>query len=156
MKWFICLIGLSILPLASLAQSQTAAAAETVVAPEPPAPMDAAEFNLADFLWTKRPVVVFADSANDPAYALQMRYLAEGAAELDARDVIVITDTDPGTLSDIRRKLRPRGFMLVIMDKDGEVKLRKPLPWDVREITRSIDKFPLRLEELRQRRELGQ
>ena len=31
---------------------------------------------------------------------------------------------------------------------DGQVKLRKPLPWDVRELTRSIDKMPLRQQEI--------
>jgi hypothetical protein len=35
------------------------------------------------------------------------------------------------------------------MDKDGEVELRKPAPWDVREITRTIDKMPSRQQELR-------
>ena len=34
------------------------------------------------------------------------------------------------------------------MDKDGQVKLRKPFPWDVREISRAIDKFPLRRQEI--------
>jgi hypothetical protein len=39
----------------------------------------------------------------------------------------------------------------VLIDKDGEAKLRKPLPWDVREITHAIDKFPLRRQEMRER-----
>ena len=43
--------------------------------------------------------------------------------------------------------------MLALIDKDGGVKLRKPFPWDVREITRSIDKMPLRQQELRDRRD---
>jgi hypothetical protein len=37
----------------------------------------------------------------------------------------------------------------VIMGKDGEVELRKPRPWDVREISRTIDKMPLRQQEIR-------
>ncbi len=55
--------------------------------------------------------------------------------------------------SDLRTKLRPRGFMLVLMGKDGEVKLRKPLPWTVRELSRSIDKMPMRQREEREGRE---
>jgi DNA-binding IscR family transcriptional regulator len=66
--------------------------------------------------------------------------------------VIVLTDTDPKARSALRKKLRPRGFMLVIIGKDGGVKLRKPHPWSVREITRSIDKFPSRLREVEERR----
>jgi hypothetical protein len=30
--------------------------------------------------------------------------------------------------------------------------LRKPFPWDVREITRAIDKMPMRREEMRVKR----
>ena len=42
--------------------------------------------------------------------------------------------------------------MLVIIGKDGSVKQRKPLPWNVRELSRSIDKMPLRQQEMRDRR----
>ena len=106
---------------------------------------------LDDFLWQKRPVVVFADSPEDPAFRTQMDYIARDLAALEDRDVVVITDTDPAGDSDVRRQLRPRGFSVVILDKDGEVKLRKPLPWHVREIVRAIDKFPLRRQEIEDR-----
>jgi len=49
----------------------------------------------------------------------------------------------------LRTKLRPRGFMLVLIGKDGGVKLRKPLPWDVRELSRTIDTMPMRQREMR-------
>lgn len=115
-------------------------AAQTV---EPPLVVPAAEVILADLLWVKRPLVVFADSPNDPDFLRQMQLLQRNASDLSDRDVLVITDTDPAAKSAIRQKLRPRGFSLVLMDKDGQAKLRKPLPWDVREITHAIDKFPL-------------
>lgn len=108
------------------------------------------EVDLNQFKWKNRPVVVFSDSENNPAFIEQMRLLRERPEELAARDVVVITDTDPDALSDLRRKLRPRAFMLVIIAKDGTVNLRKPFPWDVREITRTIDKMPLRKREIRQ------
>ncbi len=101
-----------------------------------------------DFLWQKRPVVVFADSAEDPSFRAQMDYITRDADALEERDVVVVTDTDPAANSEFRQKLRPRGFAIVIMDKDGEVKQRKPLPWHVREIARAIDKFPLRRQEV--------
>ena len=65
------------------------------------------------------------------------------------RDVALVVDTDPSDPSELRQRLRPRGFMLVLIGKDGQVKLRKPLPWTVRELSRSIDKMPMRLRELR-------
>jgi len=68
------------------------------------------------------------------------------------RDVVVFVDTDPKARSALRKKLRPRGFMLVLIGKDGGVKLRKPLPWSVRELSRSIDKMPTRQREIEARR----
>lgn len=108
------------------------------------------EVDLNQFKWKNRPVVVFSDSENNPAFIEQMRLLRERPEELLSRDVVVITDTDPDAQSELRRKLRPRDFMLVIIAKDGGVNLRKPFPWDVREITRTIDKMPLRKREIQQ------
>lgn len=108
------------------------------------------EVDLTQFVWKKRPVVVFADSELDPAFIDQMKLLHARPGELRARDVVVITDTSPEPLSDLRRRLRPRSFMLVLLSKDGTVNVRKPFPWDVREITRSIDKMPIRKREIRE------
>lgn len=116
---------------------------------------DASEVDLDAFRWLARPVVVFADTPVDPAFKRQMDLLTLRSNELAERDVVLITDTDPDASSDIRRKLRPRGFMLTLIGKDGGVKLRKPFPWDVRELTRSIDKMPIRQQELRDLRSGG-
>ncbi|WP_207099707.1 DUF4174 domain-containing protein [Paracoccus shandongensis] len=120
---------------------------------EPAAPpelriLSATEAEPADFLWQARPVAVFADTPNDPAFREQMRALEAGAGALIERDVVVIADSDPAANSAWRQQLHPRGFSLVIIDKDGQVKQRRPLPWDVREISRAIDKLPLRRQEI--------
>lgn len=112
----------------------------------------AGDTGLDEFLWIKRPIVVFADSPADPRYGQQMQELTQGLSQLRDRDVVILTDTDPAARSPLRLKLRPRGFMLVLIGKDGGVKLRKPLPWTVREITRSIDKMPSRQREIEDRR----
>ena len=120
---------------------------------DPTVVLSAVDVDLDDFLWIARPVVVFADTPADPAFQQQVKFLTARMDALVERDVVVLTDTDPEAMSDLRRQLRPRGFMLVIIGKDGGVKLRKPFPWDVREITHSIDKMPLRKQELRDQRE---
>ncbi|MDE2790400.1 MAG: DUF4174 domain-containing protein [Paracoccaceae bacterium] len=104
--------------------------------------------DLSSFLWVKRPIVVFADSPNDPNFIRQIELLDARAEALEERDVVVLTDTDPVAQGPLRQALRPRGFMLVLLGKDGEVKLRKPFPWSVREISRAIDKMPLRQQEM--------
>ncbi len=120
--------------------------------PPPFEVIDGRDVVLADYLWLARPLVVFADAPADPRFAEQMALLADQVQALVDRDVVVIADTEPGTLSGLRRELRPRGFMIALLAKDGSVVLRKPFPWDVREISRAIDKLPLRKQELSQER----
>ena len=115
------------------------------------APAEGAD--LASFLWKNRLIVVFADSNADPRFVEQVELLAERSSELAERDVIIVLDTNPAAKSALREKFRPRGFMLMLIGKDGQVYLRKPLPWNVREISRSIDKLPQRQQEVRDRRE---
>ena len=117
--------------------------------------LDAAGIDPASFLWEARIVAVMADTPNDPAFQRQMRDIRERAAELALRDVVVLVDSDRASDSVLRRRLRPHGFMLVIIEKDGEVKLRRPSPRDVREIAASIDRFPLRRDEMLERRPAG-
>lgn len=124
-------------------------AAEGSEAPVDTLIQPAGDRDLNEFVWKKRPVIIFADSPDDPAFVTQMELLETRPDALIERDVIVLTDTNPKTLSPARKKLRPRGFMLAILNKEGRVQLRKPFPWDVREITRSIDKLPIRKREIR-------
>ena len=131
---------LAVLALALPALLSVSARAEEVIAF---APVAAAEVVEGDLLYVLRPVIVFADSPNDPAFIRQMELLTRSYDEFAARDVILITDTDPATPSALRKKLRPRGFSLVLMDKDWKPSIRKPLPWDGREIVNSIDKLPI-------------
>jgi len=137
----------ALIPFSALAQEAgaTDAAAPALIRP-------AAETALTEFLWLKRPVVIFADTPNDPRYIDQIDMLRAELATLAERDIVVLTDTDPSGQSPARQKLRPRGFQVVLIDKDGTVALRRPSPQSVREITRSIDKTPLRQREVEERR----
>lgn len=119
------------------------------------APVPASEVVEADLLFLRRPVIIFADSPNDPAFVRQIELLARTYDELAARDVILITDTDPANPSALRKKLRPRGFSLVLMDKDWKPSIRKPLPWEGREIVNSIDKMPIARTEALERNPAG-
>lgn len=144
------------LPLAALAQDATAPTdAATEAVPPTVGPVSAADVTIDQFLWDRRPIVIFADTPNDPLFRRQMGWIETDIAALDERDVVVIVDTDPDARSAVRQRLRPRGFSLVLMDKDGEVKMRKPQPQTVREITRTIDRFPLRRQEMLERRPSG-
>lgn len=110
--------------------------------------LDAAGIDPEVFLWERRIVAVLADSPNDPAFIRQLRDIMERPDALLERDVVVLIDSDRNSGSPLRRMLRPRGFMLAIIEKDGEIKQRRPAPRDVREISAAIDHFPLRRQEL--------
>ncbi|MCR9107521.1 DUF4174 domain-containing protein [Marivita sp. XM-24bin2] len=117
--------------------------------------LDAKDVDLDEFLWVARPLIIFANAPADPLFIQQMQYLMRELDELAERDIVVITDTDPAAQTDVRTKLRPRSFMLALIGKDGQIKFRKPLPWSVRELSRSIDKMPIRQQEIRDRRASG-
>ena len=150
MKKLALLAALAALPITATAQS-TFEAWEA----EPTRVFSTEEVLLDDMQWQLRALVVFGRGDNDPLFIEQMDLISERAEALAERDVIVITDTDPDTLSELRKKLRPRSFMLALIGKDGRVAFRKPAPWDIREISRSIDKMPLRQQEISNRRGTG-
>jgi len=102
---------------------------------------------LEDLLWIARPVVIFADTPNDPRFAQQMQMLEQRADEIAERGVIVLTDTDPAAAGPLRMELRPRGFGLVLIDKDGTVVQRRPAPTTSRELINMIDRLPSRRQE---------
>ena len=109
--------------------------------------------NLKIYEWTHRPIVIFANSDRDPNFISQMEFLSEDIRALQERDIIVLIDTDPNFSSSLRKKLRPHGFAFILIGKDGQVKLRKPSPWNIREIARVIDKMPLRQQEINRKKQ---
>lgn len=106
---------------------------------------------LAEYKWVARPLVIFADSEFDPRFVRQMAILADDPSVLEDRNVVVLIDTDPDAYGPLRQTLRPRDFMIVLIDKEGKVVFRKPTPWTPRELSRAIDKLPIRQDELDQR-----
>ena len=70
----------------------------------------------------------------------------------DPESAVVLTDTDPAANGPLRQRLRPRGFGLVLIDTDGRVAHRRPLPVTVRELSNMIDRMPSRREETGSRR----
>lgn len=152
MKPICFLLALLVAAPMALAQPVPAAAPAVDAAEVSPAgPFAAAEIAWEAQLYATRPVVVFADSDSNPDYLRQLHLLERGLADLAERDVIVVLDTDPAAASEWRTRLRPRGFSVVVLDKDLRPVIRKPSPWDVREITRSIDRLPSRRQEMQER-----
>ena len=109
--------------------------------------------DLEIYEWTHRPIVIFANSDKDPNFVSQLEILSKDIEALQERDIIVLIDTDPKLSSSLRKKLRPHGFAFVLIGKDGQVKLRKPSPWNIREIARVVDKMPIRQQEITRKKQ---
>ena len=103
--------------------------------------------DLDSLQWVARPLVVFADTASDPKFVQQMAMFEADPGSLDDRLVVVLTDTDPAANGPLRLQLRPQGFGVVLIDVDGSVAQRRPVPTSVRELVNLIDRMPSRREE---------
>jgi len=136
------------LALTTTNSAATAGEALDIWRSDPTHIFDAKDVELADVIWAARPLVIFADSPLDPIFAQQMELLRAGQAIVQDRDMIIIVDTDPSARTIIRETLRPKGFNWALIGKDGMVKLRKPFAWDMRELSRVIDKMPIRQQEM--------
>ena len=109
---------------------------------------EAQNVDLTDVIWAARPWVIFADSPLDPIFEQQMALLRSGLEVARDRNIIIIIDTDPSAQTKLRKTLHPKGFAWVLIGKDGGVKLRKPFAWNMRELSRVIDKMPMRQQEI--------
>lgn len=94
-----------------------------------------------------RVAVIFADSPDDPKFVQQMTWLDAEPEALKERNVVVLTDTDPKARGPLRQQLRPVGFGVVLIDLDGTIATRRPLPTTVRELSNFIDRMPSRRQE---------
>lgn len=108
--------------------------------------------DLESLRWVARPLVVFADTDKDPKFSQQMALIESDPAPLEERRVVVLTDTDPAANGPLRQQLRPSGFGVVLVDTDGRVVQRRPLPVTVRELSNMIDRTPSRRQETGSRR----
>jgi hypothetical protein len=131
-----------------MAQESIATDATAGALPEGLQVLDAREIDVRDFIWTSRIIVVMADTPDNPVFMRQVEALRAAEAEMLRRDVVVIVDSHPEDRSALRQVLRPRGFMSAIIDKDGEVKARRPAFRTAREWIAVIDRFPTRRQEV--------
>ena len=116
---------------------------------------DAREVDVREFIWTRRIIVVMAETPDDPQFNRQLDALRERAGEFVTRDAVIIFDAHPADRSPLRQVLRPRGFTTAIIDKDGEVKARRPAIRSGRELMAVIDRFPTRRQEILERAPSG-
>ncbi|WP_312239595.1 DUF4174 domain-containing protein [Pantoea sp.] len=103
--------------------------------------------NVADlnqYQWRNRPVVIFAPSEKDADYIRQIKMLEQSRAALAERDIIVLSDTAPAKNGHLRSQLQPHGFEVVLVGKDGGIKIREKAPVSSEALLSTIDRMPMR------------
>lgn len=103
--------------------------------------------DLDSYRWKNRLVLLFAPSADDPAYVEQSASLHAATYGLVERDIVVLRDTEPQGDGALRRKLSVEGFEVLLVGKDGGMKLRKQTPIDAEELFTFVDSMPMRRRE---------
>jgi len=128
------------------------------------APAEARNQGMSQYLWKNRPLIVFTPSSNTTAYRRQKQILAGNASGLRGRDMVVISVVGNRLAMQLDRgrglsaaRLRQRygvthgTFRVLLVGKDGGVKLRSPKPLSTARLFRTIDAMPMRQREMRSR-----
>lgn len=124
-----------------------------------PAPAMAAE--LSDYLWERRPLLLFAPTDSDPRLVETMRRIEASRCDFAARDMVlgrILTDgtsTLDGRVLDTKQAQRlmskfgisTDSFIVVLIGKDGGEKLRVADVPDLQTIYAVIDGMPMRARE---------
>ena len=95
-------------------------------------------------------LVVLIARPNDPRVAQQQTDLENDAEALRERDVVV-QEITPEVAANERPELgvsSDEAFAVLLVGKDGEVKLRRDKPVNASEITALIDTMPMRRQEV--------
>ena len=108
-----------------------------------------AKETLDQYRWTNRPVLLFAPSERDESYSQQMEILDADKIGLAERDILVLSDIRADGSGQLRNTLQIEGFEIILIGKDGGVKLRSKKPISIQELFSVIDAMPMRRQEMR-------
>jgi len=118
--------------------------------------------DLGEYQWENRLLLVFAPTGAEPLYQALHESLVERGAEIEDRDLVVFEvfesgpstedgeSIDPATARLLRQRFRvPSGaFSVILVGKDGGVKLARQDQTSIDEIFALIDSMPMRRQEM--------
>ena len=121
--------------------------------------------DLTAYQWKNRLLILFAPSEDAPIYQSFKEQLQRRTQEIRDRDLLIfhVLETGEGRLAHLplnkgqvlflRKKFSiiPGQLIVILIGKDGEVKLRGELPVELSEIFSVIDAMPMRQREMRER-----
>jgi hypothetical protein len=126
--------------------------------------MSAGEPALERYRWQNRALLVFAPDVDSTHYLRQQEMLSNAEPGLNERDVVVISvlkdmvstrerPAAPISAEDLRdaHDVLPHDFRVVLIGKDGGVKLRRDEPIPAADLFALIDSMPMRKQEIGRR-----
>jgi hypothetical protein len=123
-------------------------------------PMD-----LSQFQWKNRLLFLFAPNRSHPLFDVLQKSIATQQAEVADRDLVIFeilesgtsrmdtSDLDPQVAQTLRDKfdVNPGRFALILVGKDGSVKLNRQEQTQLEDIFALIDAMPMRQKEMEKR-----
>ena len=117
-----------------------------------------AQPDLARFHDKNRILLIFAPSARDPRWQRQAALLRQSQSEFEDRDLLRFDVFASGPKADpalrARYHVKPAQFRVLLIGKDGHVAYGGPTPVSIGTLTSTIDRMPMRREEMRRKGEL--
>ena len=128
----------------------------------------ASGIDLSDYRWKYRPLFIFAPSASDATFLALDKQLVQQVSEVEERDMILfrIFENSPSWVSEkpllpsdaeaLRHRftIETGRFTVVLVGKDGGVKLVTNRDADLQSIFNLIDSMPMRQQEMRDKRSM--
>ena len=125
-----------------------------------------ADLDLDALRWKNRVLVLFSPLESDASFQSQKQHLASNAGEVFDRDLMILEIVEQGqskavnhllsekSVQDIRKRLGVVGgsFQVLLIGKDGGVKLRSSEPVSMKDLFGLIDSMPMRQQEMGSRK----
>ena len=120
-------------------------------------------FSLASYRWEKRPLLVFAPSAEDRRFVRQVESVLARQSGFEERDMLLVlvpggglaragsralSEREAGALRDAYG-VAPDAFSVRLIGKDGGVKRKADEPVSLTDLFEQIDAMPMRQREMR-------
>jgi ABC-type iron transport system FetAB permease component len=118
-------------------------------------PLSAAASSIDDYTWHNRLLIVFAGQSSSPELVKQRALIADAKAGFSERDMLPIEvignhvqgTTDSADALRHRYHIAPDTFRVLLIGKDGGVKIDSREPVEAQRVFGTVDTMPMRREE---------
>ena len=125
----------------------------------------AMDVDIERFLWKKRLLLIFSPERADPLFNSLVNEISSRRGDVEDRDLVIFEILESGASKMNSSELEPQKaasfrerfeipettFTVILLGKDGGIKLKRKVHVRLEEIFRLIDAMPMRQDEMRQK-----